>query len=108
MKHELEDYRKIGKKLKERLELETDIAAQKFIKGTSEIPTEFIQPLRDLNKKMTICMAISEAQRNGKNIAITPYDSPCTPSSVIPWLGEGGIRPGPFKKSGGKRMGIHA
>jgi uncharacterized protein (DUF169 family) len=82
-KYSISDYQAIAQSLMNRLELETDIAAMKFIRDPSEISDKFIRPLKDLNKKMTICMAIAEARRDGKNIAITPDDNPCTPSSVI-------------------------
>jgi uncharacterized protein (DUF169 family) len=76
MKHELEDYQKIGKKLKERLELETEIVAIKFLKKAKDIPDDFIRPLNDTGKKMTICQAQNVARREGKNVAITSDDNP--------------------------------
>ncbi len=66
-----------------RLALETDIVAFRFIKDISEIPDEFIRPLKDLNIKMTICMAMTDARREGKHIAITADDTPCVPGAVI-------------------------
>ena len=80
-KYSLKEYHDLGKKLKERLELETEIVSMKFIKSVSEIPNGFIRPLKDLGKKMTICMAMSDARREGKNTAITADDNPCTPVS---------------------------
>ena len=43
MKYPIEDYQEIGKKIKERLELETEIVAVKFVKNLSEFPEGFIQ-----------------------------------------------------------------
>lgn len=54
-KYSIKEYQNIAKSLIDRLELETDIVAMKFIKNKNEIPADFIRPVRDLNKKMTIC-----------------------------------------------------
>jgi uncharacterized protein (DUF169 family) len=77
-----EDYRNIGKKLKERLELETELIAVKFIKNVSQIPGDFIRPLNDTGKKMTLCMAMAAARYENNNVAITADDNPCTPVSI--------------------------
>jgi uncharacterized protein (DUF169 family) len=82
MKYQLKDYQNVGKRLKERLELETDIVAVKFIKNLSDIPAGFLKPLKDTGKKMTLCMAMADARREGKNVSITADDNPCTPSSI--------------------------
>jgi uncharacterized protein (DUF169 family) len=82
MKYRVEDYRNIGKILKRKLELETDIVAIKFIKDVSEIPDGFLRPLKDTGKKMTLCMAMADARREGKNVAITADDNPCCPITV--------------------------
>jgi uncharacterized protein (DUF169 family) len=82
VRYELEDYRKIGKKLTERLELETEIVAIKFLKKVKDIPDDFIRPLNDTNKKMTLCMAIAAARLENKKVAITADDNPCTPISI--------------------------
>jgi uncharacterized protein (DUF169 family) len=82
-KYSLIQYQNAAKSLIDRLELETDIVAMKFIKDDSEIPDQFIRPLKDLNKKMTICMAMAEARRERKFITITTDDTPCVPGAVI-------------------------
>jgi uncharacterized protein (DUF169 family) len=88
-KYSINQYQDIAKSLIERLKLETDIVAFKYIKDFSEIPDQFIRPVQDLNKKMTICMAMGEARREGKYIAITADDNPCTPGSVCQgWVKE--------------------
>jgi len=81
--YSINEYQNIAKSLINRLDLETDIVAMKFIKDTNDIPDQFIRPMRDLNKKMTICMAMAEARKEGKYIAITPDDTPCVPGAVI-------------------------
>jgi uncharacterized protein (DUF169 family) len=77
------DYQNIAKSLMKRLELETDLVAMKFIKKSDDIPDNFLQPVKDLNKKMTICMAMAESRRKGKFVAITADDTPCTPGAVV-------------------------
>jgi uncharacterized protein (DUF169 family) len=77
MEYQAEDYRNVGKKLKEMLELETDLVAIKYIKDVSEIPDGFIRPLADTGKKMTLCMAISDARWEGMKHALTGDDNPC-------------------------------
>jgi uncharacterized protein (DUF169 family) len=92
MKYQIEDYRTVGKKLKERLELETEIIAFKFIKKDTTVPHGFLRPLKDTGKKMTCCMAMAAA-RYEKKVAITADDNPCTPVSV----GHGWARAPMFK-----------
>ncbi|MFZ2630704.1 MAG: hypothetical protein WA081_17025 [Desulfosalsimonadaceae bacterium] len=65
-KYSINQYQNIANSLIERLKLETDIVAFKYIKDFSEIPDQFIRPVQDLNKKMTICMAMGEARRGGE------------------------------------------
>ncbi|UCF62669.1 MAG: DUF169 domain-containing protein [bacterium] len=78
-----EEYHKVGKSLKEKLALETEIVSVKFIKSQSEIPNGFIRPAQDMGRKMTICMSFAEARREGKKLAITVDDTPCTPGAVV-------------------------
>jgi uncharacterized protein (DUF169 family) len=82
MKHTIEDFQKIGKKLKERLELETEIISIKFIKKVSQIPDGFLRPFNDTGNKMTLCMAMAAARYENKKVAITADDNPCTPVSI--------------------------
>ena len=76
MKYQIEDYQEIGKKLKERLNLETEIVAIKFIKKASGIPEGFLRPFNDIGQKMTLCMAMAAARLENKKIAITVDDNP--------------------------------
>jgi uncharacterized protein (DUF169 family) len=82
-KHPLEAYRQTGSSLRTELNLETDLVALKFIKKSSQISDGFVRPLRDLGRKMTICMAMAEARRKGTHWAITADDNPCTPASAL-------------------------
>lgn len=79
MKYQIEDYREIGKKLKERLELETEIVAVKFVKNISEFQEGFIRPLRDIGKPMTLCMALAASRYEKKKMAMSAEDNACTP-----------------------------
>ena len=82
MKYQIENYQAVGKKLKEELELETEIVAIKFIKDVLEIPDGFLRPLKDTGRKMTLCMAMTASRRENMNVAITADDNPCTPISI--------------------------
>jgi uncharacterized protein (DUF169 family) len=81
-KYSINDYRNIAKSLMDRLELETDLVAVKFIKKEDDIPDNFIRPVKDLNKKITICMAMAEARKNEKLMPVIADDTPCTPGAV--------------------------
>jgi hypothetical protein len=85
MDYKVDDYRDIARRLKERLELETDMVAIRFIKDVSEIPEGFVRPLRDTGKKMTLCMAIGSARREGIKYAMTAYDNPCVINAAQGW-----------------------
>jgi uncharacterized protein (DUF169 family) len=93
MKHQIEDYQAVGKKLKKDLELETELIAIKYVKKNTQIPKGFLRPLKDTGKKMTCCMAMAAARREKKKTLITPDDNPCTPISV----GHGWARAGMLK-----------
>jgi uncharacterized protein (DUF169 family) len=82
MKYQVEDYRAAGRSVKEKLELETEPVAIKFIKNLSEIPDDFIRPVRDTGKMWALCQGIDAARREGKYVALTAEDNPCTPATV--------------------------
>jgi hypothetical protein len=75
MKYQIKDYQKIGKKLKERLELETEIVAVKFVKNISEFQDGFIRPIRDTGKPMTLCMAMANSRYENKKMAMSAEDN---------------------------------
>ena len=79
MKHTVKDYQDIGKKLKESLELETEIVAVKFVKNLAEFPEGFIRPRRDTGKPMTLCMAMAASRYEKKKMAMSAEDNSCTP-----------------------------
>jgi uncharacterized protein (DUF169 family) len=94
-KYLLEDYQALGRSIKEKLELESEIVAVKYIKSESEIPDDFIRPLRDTGHPMTLCIAMTAARRDKKKIAMTAMDNACTPVtfakgwakvSIIPFI----------------------
>ena len=82
-KYCLEDYHEVGESLRKKLDLETEIVSVKFIKNQSEIPDGFVRPVQDMGRKMTICLSFAEARREGKKMAITAQDTPCTPGAVV-------------------------
>jgi uncharacterized protein (DUF169 family) len=75
MEYRIEGYQEIGKKLKERLGLETEIVAVKFVKKLSEFPEGFIRPLRDTGKPMTLCMAMAASRYDKKKMAMSAEDN---------------------------------
>jgi len=75
MNYQIEDYREIGKKLKERLDLETEIVAVKFVKNLSEFQEGFIRPLRDTGNPMTLCMAMAASRYEKKKMAMSAEDN---------------------------------
>ena len=79
MKYTIKDYQAIGKKLKERLELETEIVAVKFVKNLSEFQEGYIRPFKDTGKVMTLCMALAASRYEKKKMAMSAEDNSCTP-----------------------------
>jgi uncharacterized protein (DUF169 family) len=75
MKYQIKDYQDVGKKLKERLELETEIVAVKFVKNLSEFQEGFTRPLRDTGKPMTLCMAMAASRYEKKKMAMSAEDN---------------------------------
>ena len=77
----IEDYRKAGQELYDKLHLATYPVAIKYIKDLKEIPDKAIRPIVR-GHKMAICQAFTQARRFGDTYAITSADNFCTPSSV--------------------------
>jgi uncharacterized protein (DUF169 family) len=75
MKYRIEDYQEIGKKLQERIGLETEIVAVKFVKDISEFQEGFIRPLRDTGNPMTLCMAMAASRYEKKKMAMSAHDN---------------------------------
>jgi len=65
--------------LKEKLALDSEVVAVKYIQCESHIPNDFIRPLRDTGKPMTLCMAMTDARHDKKKTAMTARDNACTP-----------------------------
>lgn len=78
---ELEDYRKAGSDLYERLHLSTYPVAIKYIKGEDEIPARAMRPSKS-GQKWSLCQAFTYARRWGWTSAMTSDDNFCTPSSA--------------------------
>jgi len=79
MKYTIKEYQDVGRILKEKLGLETEIVAIKYVKNLSEFPEGFIRPLRDLGKPMTLCMAFAASRYEKKKMAMSAHDNSCTP-----------------------------
>ena len=77
----IEEYRKAGQELFDKLHLATYPVAIKYIKDIKEIPDKAIRPIVK-GHKMAICQAFTQARRFGGTYAITSADNFCTPSSV--------------------------
>ncbi len=77
----IEEYRKAGQELYDKLHLATYPVAIKYIKDLKEIPDKAIRPILK-GHKMSICQAFTQARRFGGTYAITSADNFCTPSSV--------------------------
>lgn len=77
----IEEYRKAGQELYDKLHLATYPVAIKYIKDLKEIPDKAIRPIVR-GHKMAICQAFTQARRFGDTYAITAADNFCTPSSV--------------------------
>jgi len=79
MEYTIKDYQDVGKRVKEKLGLETEIVAVKFVKNLSEFPEGFIRPRRDTGKPMTLCMAFAASRYEKKKMAMSAEDNSCTP-----------------------------
>jgi len=78
----IEDYRKAGEELFNRMHLQTYPVSVKYIKDIeTEIPPGVERPI-DKGEKMSICQAFTYARRWNKKLCITADDNFCTPSSV--------------------------
>jgi uncharacterized protein (DUF169 family) len=77
----IEEYRKAGQELYDKLHLATYPVAIKYIKDLKEIPDKAIRPIVR-GHKMAICQSFTQARRFGDTYAITAADNFCTPSSV--------------------------
>ena len=77
----IDDYRKAGQELYDKLHLSTYPIAIKYIKGVAEIPQGTRRP-SDKGQKWSLCQAFTYARRWGWSVAMTSDDNFCTPSSV--------------------------
>jgi uncharacterized protein (DUF169 family) len=82
----LDDYRKAGADLINRLHLPTGPVAIKYITSEDEIPEGAIRPSA-LNQKWSLCQAPTYARRWGWHSAMTEKDNFCVPASAMhQWL----------------------
>lgn len=81
--YKLEDYRRVGQELFDRMHLPTFPIAAKFLQSTEDIPegVGIRRPELEGNK-MSICQCLSKARRLGEAWALTAVDNFCTPMTV--------------------------
>jgi len=78
----LEDYRKMGNELYEKLHLPTYPVAITYIKNEAEIPAKAMRPSQ-AGQKMSICQAFAYARSWGAHVSITAEDNFCVPGSAV-------------------------
>jgi len=78
----VEDYRKMGKELYEKLHLPTYPVAITYIKSEEEIPAKAMKPSQ-AGQKMSICQAFAYARSWSAHVAITAEDNFCVPGSAV-------------------------
>ena len=78
----LEEYRKAGKDLYNRLHLSTYPIAIKYIKDMGEVPEGVMQPSA-FGQKMSLCQAFTQSRRWGGSLVMTSEDNFCTPATAF-------------------------
>lgn len=78
----LEEYRKAGTDLYNRLHLSTYPIAIKYIQDISEVPEGVMQPSA-FGQKMALCQAFTQTRRWGTNVVMTSDDNFCTPATAF-------------------------
>ena len=73
----LEDYRKVGKSIYDRLHLQTYPIGITFIRNVSEIPGDSLRPTA-MGQQISLCMSFTYARRFGFTMAMTGDDNFCT------------------------------
>jgi len=82
----IQDYRRVGEELYNKLRLNTFPVAIKYIKDTAEIPEGFTRPSAN-SQKWSLCQAFTYARRHGMDVAMTAEDNFCIPSSyAFQWI----------------------
>jgi uncharacterized protein (DUF169 family) len=83
-KYYIENYRKEGQELYNKLRMLTFPLAIKYIKDKSEIPDEIgiIRPSK-IEQKMSLCQAFTMARRWGRTVVMTFEDNHCITSSFV-------------------------
>ena len=80
-KYNLEDYKKAGQEVYDKLHLATYPVAIKYFKQKGEVPQDVIRP-SDTGKQMSICQTFTMARKFNQSYALSAEDNFCTPSSV--------------------------
>jgi uncharacterized protein (DUF169 family) len=78
----LEDYKKAGKDLYDRLHLSTYPIAIKYIKDMDEVPEGVMHP-SNFGQKLSLCQAFTQSRRWGTSIVMMSEDNFCTPATAF-------------------------
>ena len=85
-KHTIEEYRRAGQEIYDRLHLPTYPIAAKFIKNINEIPQGVRKPELE-RTKLSVCQCLAKARWLGEAWCITAADNFCTPITVgMGWI----------------------
>ncbi len=79
---DLNDFKKAGQKIYDKLHLSTYPIAIKYIKSLDKIPKSGMRP-KSQGIKLSICQAFTLARRIGLNVTITSEDNFCVPSTAM-------------------------
>ena len=79
---QLEDYRRTGEEVYQKLRINTFPVAVKYITAITEIPEGAARPSA-YGIKWSLCQAFTYARRHGKDVAMTAEDNFCIPSSCV-------------------------
>lgn len=80
-KYNIDDYKKAGQEIYDKLHLATYPVAIKYYKQKSEVPQNVIRP-SDTGKQMSICQTFTMARKFNQSYTLSAEDNFCTPSSV--------------------------
>ena len=76
------DYAQISEAVRDAARLKTLSLSIKFLKSTEDFPEKTRRPAKDLEKRITICQAVSMARMYGWMIGLTKEDLICVPAMI--------------------------
>ncbi len=78
----LDEFRKAGEEIRNRLHLATYPISVTYIRNESEIPEGAFRPSR-AGKKLSLCQAFTLSRKWGMHVAMTADDNFCTPATAF-------------------------